>query len=354
MPSTADVSFATQVGYTLRGVAPSCLLAIRGRRPLFIDLDARPLVVRVSDGEAATLSLEFDASDMTSIVPGKELLVDSWIETGRIRAAGHPDVLARLRARVRAGFAARQYAEIDDRISDPRFVFINHGFVELDHADDLSWVRPDDAAWRYSLNLVRQIIRNVPIDGARILDVSCGRGGTCAYLTQYHAPADVVGIDIVPGHVAFCNATHKAPNLRFMTADAQQLPFEDGSFDVVTNIESSHCYPQLDQFFAEVRRVLRPGGVFCLTDNLPAGQIDARAERLRCFGHVRWVRKITAEVAEALRLAEAPVLALVAEIVSEAGPNGPYVEQFARAVLQCRNNYVAGAWDYGIWQMVRE
>ncbi len=48
------------------------------------------------------------------------------------------------------------------------------------------------------------------------------------------------------------------------------------------------------------------------------------------------------------------MLGLVAEIVKDAGANGPYVEQFARAVLQCRNNYVAGAWDYAAWQVVRD
>lgn len=354
MDSALIVSFATQVGYTLRGVTPSCLLTIRGISPLLVDLDARPISVRkAAAGTSAPLGLELDAADMASIVPGKELLVDSWIASGRIKATGTADMIARLRARMRAGFAARQYAEVDDQITDPRFVFINHGFAELDGSDDFSWVAPDDRPWRYNLNLVRQIVRNVPLDGARILDVSCGRGGAPAYFARYHRPAEVVGVDLVPGHIAFCQATHTAPNLRFIEADAQHLPFDDGSFDVVTNIESCHAYPQLDQFFAEVRRVLRPGGVFCLTDNLKAGQVDARTEQLRPYGDVRWVRTITAEVAEALQQAREPVLELVADMVQKAGPEGAHMERFARAILQCRNNYVAGAWDYAVWQMVR-
>lgn len=353
MDSALIISFATQVGYTLRGVTPACLLTIRGVPPLFIDLEARPITVRKAAGTSAPLGLELDAADMASIVPGKERLVDSWIESGRIRATGSSEVVDRLRARMRAGFAARQYAEVDDQITDPRFVFINHGFVELDGSDDFSWVEPDDQPWRYSLNLVRQIVRDVPLDGARILDVSCGRGGAAAYFTRYHAPAEVVGIDLVPGHITFCRATHRAANLRFIEADAQHLPFDDGYFDVVTNIESSHAYPDLDQFFSEVRRVLRPGGVFCLTDNLKKGQIDARTEQLRPYGDVRWVRTITAEVAEALQLAREPVLELVADMVRKAGPEGAAMERFARAILQCRNNYVGGAWDYAVWQMVR-
>ena len=122
---------------------------------------------------------------------------------------------------------------------------------------------------------------------------------------------------------------------------------------MVTNIESSHSYPHLDRFFAEVRRVLRPGGVFCYTDNLAAGQVEARTNRLRRYGTVRWVRTITAEVAESLQQCREPMLALVQEIVSDAGGNGPFLERYAQSILQCRNNYVAGAWDYAIWQMER-
>ena len=53
--------------------------------------------------------------------------------------------------------------------------------------------------------------------------------------------------------------------------DAEHLPFDDESFDVVTNLESSHTYPDLRAFLGEVRRVLRPGGWFLHTDLL-AGQ----------------------------------------------------------------------------------
>ncbi|MFN7916644.1 MAG: class I SAM-dependent methyltransferase [Vicinamibacterales bacterium] len=353
MDSALIVSFATQVGYTLRGITPACRLTIRGVPPLLVDVDARPITVRKAFDATAPLGLDLDAADMAAIVPGKELLVDGWIESGRIRATGTPELIARLRARMRAGFSARQYAEADDQITDPRFVFINHGFVELDGSDDFAWVADDDRPWRYNLNLVRQVVRNVPLDGARVLDVSCGRGGTSAYLARYHAPAEVVGVDLLPGHIAFCRATHTAPNLRFIEADAQHLPFEDASFDVVTNIEASHAYPQLDLFLAEVRRVLRPGGILCLTDNVKAGQIDARTERLRPYGDVRWVRNITAEVTEALLQAREPVLELVADMVRTAGPQGAHMERFANAILQCRNNYVAGAWEYGSWQVVR-
>src|SRR5262249_51109175 len=55
-------------------------------------------------------------------------------------------------------------------------------------------------------------------------------------------------------------------------------PFEAGTFDVVTNIESSHTYPNLRTFYAEVARVLKRGAVFLYTDLLPVARwMEVRA-----------------------------------------------------------------------------
>lgn len=354
MPTEMQTLIATQVGYTLRGVTPTCLLLVRGSTPMFLDLTARPLQVREANGDEADLQLELDPADVATMLPGAERTIEDWIASGRIQARGDADTVARLRARVRGGLPGTRYEEVSDFLTDPRFVFINHGFVELDGSDTFDWVKPEDAVWRYNLNLIRELTRGVSLDGVRVLDVGCGRGGTCSYLVRYHAPADVVGVDLIQGQVEFCRSTHQAPNLRFQQADAQHLPFDDGSFDVVTNIESSHCYPDRDAFYAEVRRVLRPGGSFCYTDNLPGGAVAERTTQLRAYGDVRRVRTITAEVIEALTQCREPFLALVDEIARDAGEHGAFVKRFASDILQCRNNYVAGAWDYAIWHVVRD
>ena len=62
---------------------------------------------------------------------------------------------------------------------------------------------------------------------------------------------------------------HRHPSVRFEVSDAEHLPVEDRSFDVVTNVESSHTYPNLRAFYVEVARVLRNGGLFLYTDLLP-------------------------------------------------------------------------------------
>ena len=53
-----------------------------------------------------------------------------------------------------------------------------------------------------------------------------------------------------------------------------KLPFEDNSFDVVYNVESSHCYSDMNTFVDEVYRVLKPGGHFAWTDFRDAKTIE--------------------------------------------------------------------------------
>ena len=58
--------------------------------------------------------------------------------------------------------------------------------------------------------------------------------------------------------VKFNNKYHKMSGLSFVTGNAQELPFEDQSFDAIVNVESSRSYNDIDAFISEVHRVLRP------------------------------------------------------------------------------------------------
>ena len=109
-----------------------------------------------------------------------------------------------------------------------------------------------------------------------MLDVGCGRGGTAALIAE-RFDADVTGVDLSPEAIAFCRRMHDSPRMRFEVGDAEHVPVDDRAFDVVTNVESSHTYPNLRAFFAEVSRVLVSGGVFLYTDLLPGAALDGSA-----------------------------------------------------------------------------
>jgi SAM-dependent methyltransferase len=120
-----------------------------------------------------------------------------------------------------------------------------------------------------SVRLAYELVGATPISGRRVLDVGSGRGGTVALLATELGAVEAVGVDLSPEAVEFCRRAHRHPAARFEVGDAEQLPFGDAVFDVVTNVESSHTYPNLRAFLAEVARVLDPGGVFLHTDLLP-------------------------------------------------------------------------------------
>ncbi len=79
-----------------------------------------------------------------------------------------------------------------------------------------------------------------------------------------------MGCDITHQAIAFCRRVHgRRAGLSFVQADAAALPFADAAFDAVTNVESSHCYPDRGAFLRQAHRVLRPGGAFLYADFTP-------------------------------------------------------------------------------------
>jgi SAM-dependent methyltransferase len=94
----------------------------------------------------------------------------------------------------------------------------------------------------------------------------------------------MTGVDLSGDAITFCRKTHNAPGLDFRIADAEQLPFADSAFDVVVNVESSHCYPNLQTFFREVHRVLKPQGRFLYADLRERDGIAEWENSLRASG----------------------------------------------------------------------
>jgi ubiquinone/menaquinone biosynthesis C-methylase UbiE len=73
------------------------------------------------------------------------------------------------------------------------------------------------------------------------------------------------GLDLTPKMIEVANAKG-IEGSRFVAGDAEDLPFDDASFDAVICANSFHHYPNPQAFFAGVARVLRPGGKLVLRD----------------------------------------------------------------------------------------
>lgn len=87
--------------------------------------------------------------------------------------------------------------------------------------------------------------------GTRLLDVGAGLGDLCAAATARGALT--TGIDLAPDMVRTARERH--PGLTFLEGDAEQLPFENGAFDVVTGAFVINHLPEPERAVAELRRV---------------------------------------------------------------------------------------------------
>jgi ubiquinone/menaquinone biosynthesis C-methylase UbiE len=127
----------------------------------------------------------------------------------------------------------------------------------------------------------------------QLLDIATAAGHT-AYAFAPHV-AHVTATDITPEMIpvaAKLAAERGITNVTLETADAEALPYQDASFDLVTCRIAPHHFPHIDQFLRESARVLRPGGILAVVDNVVPNKAEAGAyinafEKLRDPSHGR-------------------------------------------------------------------
>lgn len=122
-------------------------------------------------------------------------------------------------------------------------------------------------------------------DGCHVLDVCCGSGGPSRYLAQKYR-CRVTGIDLtecrVEGAKRLTAMVGLDDNVTFQTANALDLAFDDGTFDVVISQEAVCHIPDKDRLVAQCARVLKPGGRLAFTDVLATDSTtESTRERLQ-------------------------------------------------------------------------
>lgn len=97
--------------------------------------------------------------------------------------------------------------------------------------------------------------------GKRVIEVGCGMGSDLARFAR--AGAVAIGLDLAPRHLRISRQRleHEQVASRLVRADAETLPFADGSIDVVYSFGVLHHTPEIESAIDEIWRVLRPGGV---------------------------------------------------------------------------------------------
>lgn len=149
------------------------------------------------------------------------------------------------------------------------FGCLNYGYSSPEFDTKIAMAEEDEKE-RYQKQIYHHVFTSTGIteaEGLKVLEVGSGRGGGISYIARTFNPVEVVGLELSSSAVKYCTEKYQhIQNLHFMQGDAESIPFADNYFDVVINVESSHCYPNYTGFINEVIRVLKPGGFFSVTD----------------------------------------------------------------------------------------
>lgn len=183
-----------------------------------------------------------------------------FIDEGRV-----PPFIHRLIWKTCYQFIARKWKSDD-------WTFMNYGWLPEAGSSPFPLAAADEKD-RYFIGLYYRLASRLDLAGKDVLEVGSGRGGGASWVARHYQPAAMTGLDFSPTAIESAKKWHaEVANLRFVEGDAERLPFPDASFDVVINVESSHCYGDMNRFVQEVERVLRPGGRF--------GWVDMRSPKM--------------------------------------------------------------------------
>ena len=99
--------------------------------------------------------------------------------------------------------------------------------------------------------------------GKIVLDIACGEGYGSAVLAG--VAARVYGVDIAPDAIAHAKAKYRRPNVEFLTGHCADIPLAAGTVDLVVSFETIEHHTDHEEMFAEIKRVLRPGGLMIMS-----------------------------------------------------------------------------------------
>ena len=116
---------------------------------------------------------------------------------------------------------------------------------------------------------------------SRILDLGCGTGLELGYYLEAVPTAQITGIDLAPGMLDALRAKFPDKSLTLILGSYFDVPLEEDAFDAAVSVESLHHFTKQEKvpLYAKVRKALKPGGIFILTDYFAAADEEERFHR---------------------------------------------------------------------------
>ncbi|HKI61847.1 MAG TPA: class I SAM-dependent methyltransferase [Mariprofundaceae bacterium] len=149
------------------------------------------------------------------------------------------------------------------------------------------------------------------LDGKAILELGCGRAEITRAIATDGINRRVTALEVDEIQHRNHLAIEDLPNVEFVMAGAEDIPFADNTFDIVIMFKSLHHVPLelMDQALQEIRRVLKPGGHAYISEPIFAGDFN---EILRMFHDEEEVRLAAFEAVK--RAVDGNVLTLEKEV----------------------------------------
>jgi len=148
-----------------------------------------------------------------------------------------------------------------------------------------TWMAGDyDRFSRYMEDGARLFYEQLDIPaGSDLLDVACGSGQLALWAAR--DGVKVTGVDIAPNLVLRAQARAQGEGLkaRFLEGDAEDLPFEDASFDVVTSLIGAMFAPRPELVASELLRVCSPGGTIAMGNWTAEGFVGQMFKTIASF-----------------------------------------------------------------------
>lgn len=151
-------------------------------------------------------------------------------------------------------------------------------------------MRIADPAQKTLVNEVNLLLDTLPLSGARIVELGCGKAEKTRSLAATGLPQEIVALEVDARQHAKNLQIADLPGVRFAQGGAEAIPAADASVDIVLMFKSLHHVPLalMDQALAEIARVLRPGGLAWISEPVYDGNLN---EVFRLFHDEKLVRE---------------------------------------------------------------
>ena len=147
-----------------------------------------------------------------------------------------------------------------------------------------------DPAQTTLVNEVKLMLDALPFDGARVLELGCGKAEKTRTLAETGRVAEILALEVDAIQHARNLEVTDLPHVRFAHGGAEAIPADDNSVDIVIMLKSLHHVPveHMDTALSEISRGLKPGGLAWISEPVFAGELNGL---MRLFHDEKIVRE---------------------------------------------------------------